>query len=132
MGAKFIYTINKPGKEHLDEVIKEMRRLGSPTIRVVDCSDHYQAIEGSHRIEAARILRLPLNLEVLDQDDLVDADSLDLDCLIAGEQYTAGEVAAECHHMGAGCYEIDENGMLDLVFEARMPYMPFDQGAEPG
>mgnify|MGYP005983101675 CR=1 FL=1 len=45
-----LYTINPIVSEHLQDVIAVMRVKGSPTIRVVDCGDYYQALEGSHRI----------------------------------------------------------------------------------
>jgi len=114
-----IYTIHRPIPDHLDEVVGEMRRMGSPTIRVVDCSDFLVAIEGCHRIEAARILGIPVNLDILAQDDLVEADSIDIDYFHPGETYTAGEIAGECYHSGVGCYEIYEDGIVKLVFEAR-------------
>ena len=113
-----VYTIHRPIPEHLENVILEMSKLGSPTVRVVDCEDYYQAIEGCHRIEAARILRIPVVMDILGQDALVEADSLDIDYFAAGETYTAGEIAGECHHPGAGCYEIDDDGYVKLVFEA--------------
>ena len=115
-----IYTIHSPHPDHLVEVVGEMRSLGSPAIRVVDCGDYYAAIEGCHRIEAARLLGLPISLDILDQDDLVDADSLDIPNLMAGETYTAGEIAGECYHPGAGCYDIDDKGIPELIHEARM------------
>ena len=113
-----IYTIHRPHADHLAEVVNEMETLGSPTIRVVDCRDYLVAIEGCHRIEAARILRIPVVLDILNQDELVDADSLDIDYFVPGEAYTAGEIAGECYHSGSGCYEIDDDGTVELVFEA--------------
>ncbi len=115
-----VYTIHRPIPDRLAEVVGKMKTLGSPTIRVVDCGDYYQAIEGCHRIEAARILGIPVNLDILAQDDLVEADSLDIDYFLAGETYSAGEIAGECYHPGAGCYDVDEDGMAELVFEARL------------
>lgn len=42
-----IYTIHAPDTEKLEQVIAEMRELGAPTIRVVDCGDFFMALEGS-------------------------------------------------------------------------------------
>jgi len=44
--------------EHYHKVLDSMKRLGAPTIRVVDLGDGYQAIEGSHRLAAAKELGL--------------------------------------------------------------------------
>jgi hypothetical protein len=66
---------------HLKDVIKEMEKLGAPTIRAyalpralvrdlyrrLGPGDVYQAIEGSHRIRAAKELGLTPKIEVLDE-----------------------------------------------------------------
>lgn len=90
-----VYTIHATEAEHLARVTAEMRTLGAPTIRVVDCGDHYQALEGTHRLHAAAALGLTPELVILAQDELVAADSLDWQDLVAGESYPAGELAAE-------------------------------------
>lgn len=111
-----IYAIHGVDDDHLAEVVAEMRRLGAPTIRVVDCGDHYQALEGSHRLAAAAELGLVPNLDVLEQDDLVPADSLDwADNLAEGQSYTAGELAGEAYSAWqAVSYRIEDN-RLTLV-----------------
>ena len=109
-----LYTIHGHNDAKVARVMDEMQRLGAPSIRVVDCTDHYMAIEGTHRIEAAVRLDLMPKLVVLEQNELVASDSLDLDWLIPGESYTAGELAGELYNTGAGIYNI-EDGLLRLV-----------------
>jgi hypothetical protein len=94
-----IYLIHKTDAEKLEAVKSEMLTLGAPTVRVVDCGDHYMAIEGTHRLAAAADLGIEPNLIILDQDDMVEADSLDMDYFEAGRSYTAGEIAGELHNM---------------------------------
>ena len=53
-----IYALNHTTANHLAAVTAEMETLGAPTIRVVDCGDHYIALEGSHRLAAAHALGL--------------------------------------------------------------------------
>ena len=115
----YLYTINPVTEKHLHEVMGEMKKLGAPTIRVVDVGDALMAIEGSHRIEAARRLSLKPELVILDQDDLVESDSLDIYELQPGEQYTAGEIVGELYGPHVGIYKIDDDGYLHLEREAR-------------
>jgi ParB-like nuclease domain. len=57
-------------EKHLAEVIEEMKKLGAPTIKVVDMGDDdFQALEGSHRIRAAKELGLTPELEIIDYND---------------------------------------------------------------
>lgn len=97
MATVTVYTVHQIDPEHLARVRDEMRKLGAPTIRVVDCVDYWQALEGTHRLHAAAELGLRPNFIVLAQNDLVDADSLDWQDLWSGEQYTAGELAGEAY-----------------------------------
>lgn len=115
-----LYFMHRPSSDHLEKVRKEMQEKGSPTIRVVDCEDYYIAIEGMHRLRAACELGIQVDLEILEQGDMIDFDSLDLEFgdFSRGEKYTAGEVAGECYHEGAGCYDINDEGLLTLDWEA--------------
>lgn len=70
-----LYTIHGHNEARVLQVMEEMRTMGAPTIRVVDCGDHYMAIEGTHRLEAAARLEVAPNLVVLEQDELVAAAS---------------------------------------------------------
>lgn len=104
-----LYTIHAIDEEKLAGVIDEMRALGAPTIRVVDCGDYLMALEGVHRIAAAAQLGIAPTLIVLAQDDLVAADSLDWQDLCAGQQYTAGELAGEAYSPSCGAYTLHDD-----------------------
>lgn len=114
-----IYTIHGIDAEKVEAVVQEMRSLGAPKIRVVDCADHYMAIEGTHRLAAACKLGIVPELIVLAQDDMVAADSLDTEYFAAGESYTAGEVAGEMHSESCGAYRIAEDGTLECQYAGK-------------
>ena len=95
--SRTVYAIHAPGGYHLAEVIAEMRTLGAPSIRVVDCGDYLMALEGSHRLAAAHALGLEPVFEVLEQDDELDISGFDWfePQNWGGTVYPAGEVAGE-------------------------------------
>lgn len=129
MATTTLYTVHATAPAKLTRVVAEMRRLGAPTIRVVDCGDHYVALEGMHRLAAAAELGLAPVLDVLAQDDPVAADSLDLPQFAAGETYLAGELASELYHTGSGCYAIESDGTLRVVQRAAAWTTPADEDA---
>jgi ABC-type glycerol-3-phosphate transport system substrate-binding protein len=92
-----IYAIHAPVDAHLASVIEEMRVLGAPMIRAIDCGDYLMAIEGSHRLAAAAALELTPVFEIIAQDEEIDISGYDWfeaqnwD----GHIYQAGEVAGE-------------------------------------
>ena len=92
-----IYAIHAPFAEKLANVMAEMETLGAPTLRVVDCGDHFMALEGSHRLAAAHALGLEPTLIVFDQDDDLDLTDYDwFDAAHWGEtRCAAGEIAGE-------------------------------------
>lgn len=92
-----IYAIHGTDADKLAGVVAEMETLGAPTIRVVDCGDHYMALEGSHRLAAAHELGLDPVLVIHDQDDIIDISEFDWfdACNWDGTEYAAGEVAGE-------------------------------------
>lgn len=107
-----LIAINKPEAAHLQAVIEEMRVLGSPTLRVVDCGDHYVALEGSHRIAAAEKLGLALDLDVLRQDEIVETQTLDWEWLEWDiKSAAAGELVEMIGMAQAVPYKIDEDGI---------------------
>jgi hypothetical protein len=57
---KIALVHNHYSEEHLAEVIEQMKALGAPKIHAVymECHDHWQALEGCHRIRAAKELGL--------------------------------------------------------------------------
>lgn len=93
-----IYTIHAP-TDRLASVISEMEFMGAPTIRVVDCGDHYIALEGSHRVAAAHALDLMPVLDIFAQDDEIDISQFDwFDAANWAEtEYSASEVVAEIY-----------------------------------
>ena len=60
-----IITVNEISQDHLDEVIEDMKQLGSPTIKAVwmECWDAWVALEGSHRVHAAKALGLEVDIK---------------------------------------------------------------------
>lgn len=116
-----IYTLNPVSASRLESVVADMRTLGAPVIRVVDCGDHYMAIEGSHRMAACALLGIAPELDVLAQHELVSSDSLDwADMLQPAEQYTAGELAAEAYNPNQnGVYFVREDGTVEACVATR-------------
>jgi hypothetical protein len=96
-----VYAIHKPEADKLAQVVTEMRALGAPTIEVVDCGDHYQALEGSHRLAAAAELGLTPKFMVHAQDEIIDITRFDwyeeLIGNFAETEYAAGEIAGEVY-----------------------------------
>ena len=106
-----IYAIHRPEPEKLEAVVAEMRTRGAPALRVVDCGDHYEALEGSHRLAAAAQLGLEPILEVHDQDEVIDISGFDwFDAANWSEtNYPAWEVVGELiSHISAVPYEFEE------------------------
>lgn len=110
-----LYAIHAVDQAKLTGVVAEMQTLGSPTIRVVDCGDYYMALEGVHRIAAAAQLGVALDLYILEQDDMVAADSMDWQDLQAGESYTAGELACEAYSPSCGIYRLNDDSTVEAV-----------------
>lgn len=92
-----IYAIHAADDDKLTGIVAEMKTLGAPTIKVVDCGGHYRALEGSHRLAAAASLGLTPVLEIFEQDDLIEISGFDWfdACNWAETSYPAGEVACE-------------------------------------
>ncbi len=92
-----IYAIHAPEEAKLEAVIAEMRVLGAPTIRAIDCGDYLMALEGSHRLAAAAALELTPVFEIIEQDEEIDISGYDWFEAQnwAGTVYAAGEVAGE-------------------------------------
>jgi hypothetical protein len=82
--------------------MKALKLEGLPPIRVVDCGDHYMAIEGSHRLAAAAALRIAPSLIVLPEDALVDLNTTDIGELFDPRMsiVMAREIVSKCksHH----------------------------------
>lgn len=76
-----IATINHPDPTHLAAVRAEMLRLGAPTVRVVrdEAQGLYLALEGSHRLAAARELGIVPILQVIPEDELISCEEIGYD-----------------------------------------------------
>lgn len=72
-----VFTIHAADPDHLQSVSAAMQTLGAPQIRVVDCGDHYKALEGSHRIAAAATLGIVPDWQVIGWDDVIDPAGFD-------------------------------------------------------
>jgi ParB-like nuclease domain len=90
-----LYLVHATSNEKVEQVMAEMRKLGSPRVRVVDCGDHYMAIEGCHRLTAAARLGVRPDLVVLAPGDLVEVASLDTDYFDPAKRLSAGEIVRE-------------------------------------
>lgn len=68
---KIALVHNDYSERHLAEVIEEMKTLGSPTIKAVwmECYGHWAALEGCHRIRAAKALGLVPEIEEVEYSD---------------------------------------------------------------
>lgn len=64
-----IMTCNGIDDKHLANVTKEMQTLGAPSIRAIYDGEMYYALEGSHRLLAAKNLGLIPNIIEVDYND---------------------------------------------------------------
>ena len=66
---------------HLQEVIEEMKTLGAPVIKAVwvECQNMWYALEGCHRIRAAKELGLSPVIDEIDYEDGRNAEEIGLD-----------------------------------------------------
>lgn len=81
-------------EEHLAKVIDEMKILGAPKIKAVwmECYGHWAALEGCHRIRAAKALGLIPEIDEVGYDD----DTMCSDVLPGyngGEDYSIAHIA---------------------------------------
>jgi hypothetical protein len=65
-----ILTPNPTKEKHLEEIKDKMKEMGPPTIRMVDRDDHLVAIEGSHRLHAAKDLGLHVKVKLTDPEKI--------------------------------------------------------------
>lgn len=92
-----VYAIHAPRADHMATVKADMLRLGRPTLRVIDCGDHYMALEGSHRLAVACELGIRPEFVVFGQGDEIDITAFDWYDAANWDRtgYPAGEVAGE-------------------------------------
>ena len=105
-----------------------MRTLGSPKIRVADCGDHYFALEGTHRIEAARRLALPIILDIRQGNSLLDVGQMDIaiswDDELPEMEMRVDEVVAKLRCDCNGEYWLSDDGTPNLIRAAPKYYIP--------
>jgi hypothetical protein len=116
MGKRIIHLrLPHPTWDPKVEAVKdEMRVLGPPIIRVVDCGDYYMAIEGCHRLMAAALLDIAPRLQILAPDEALSSDSLDGD-YPPGQTYTAREIAEDNKSHHNPCLVINPDGTLTIL-----------------
>lgn len=73
-----IVTINQVNEDHMVKVMEYAKTVGSVTVNVYDNGEMIYALEGSHRIEAANRLGLPLVLIPKEWDDEIATDCEDV------------------------------------------------------
>lgn len=83
-------------EEHLAEVIEQMKALGAPKIHAVwmPCYDHYAALEGCHRIRAAKVLGLVPEIIEVDYSDEMASTILGYD---GDEDYPISEICDDSY-----------------------------------
>ena len=83
-------------EEHLAEVIEQMKVLGAPKIHAVwmECYDHYAALEGCHRIRAAKVLGLVPEIIEVDYSDEMASTILGYD---GDEDYPISEICDDSY-----------------------------------
>lgn len=123
--SAIIRSIHPINNCQLSNVIKSMRVAGSPTIRVVYFDGVYMTIEGTHRLEAARLLHIPVTLIELDHADLIDVAKMDIaDNWEKPGVMTAVEVAAGLYAKCNGVYRLSDEGQVELISKAEWPAIP--------
>lgn len=68
-------------QEHLEQIIEEMKILGTPSIKAIwmECWNSWVALEGCHRLRAAYVLGLIPEIEEINYDENILAYYLELD-----------------------------------------------------
>jgi hypothetical protein len=96
-----VITIYKTRADHLAKVTEAMRTAGAPTIRVIrdEAQGIVLALEGSHRLAAAKALGLDPVFVVLGDDDVISWRDLGL---LKGGPFDARMRAADLRDCIAG------------------------------
>ncbi len=75
----YIQAINPVDEEHLAEVMGVAAKIGKVELNAYFTSEEYYLLEGSHRIEAALRLQLPVILRLREWDDQIECDINDME-----------------------------------------------------
>lgn len=91
-----IITINAVDPAHLEEVKADMMRLGAPVIRCAESGHEgvLLALEGSHRLAAAKALGIAPILVTLSDDEMLTCDEIGYDDMgwFDGEPARVGDI----------------------------------------
>jgi len=81
-----IIPVNRTDSNHTIAVAHDMQVMGIATIKAVwmECWDTWVALEGSHRIAAANVLGMPIEISEIEYDDTLvgDIGIEDADCTV--------------------------------------------------
>jgi hypothetical protein len=93
---KIALVHNHYSEEHLAEVVEQMKARGVPKIHAVwmPCYDHYAALEGCHRIRAAKELGLTPEIIEVDYSDEMASTILGYD---GDEDYPISEICDDSY-----------------------------------
>ncbi|WP_270167631.1 hypothetical protein [Paenibacillus sp. SYP-B4298] len=111
-----ILTINRVDEQHLTEVMNYAAKVGSVTINVWYDGETVYALEGAHRVEAAKRLRLPLILNKREWDAVIATDCDDADHedgMITVEKLFEYAYDNLTRHTG-GVYSFDDFASVEL------------------
>jgi hypothetical protein len=119
--AQRLLTIHPAYDEKKLEAMKAIGLENLPPVRVVDCGNHYMAIEGSHRLTVAADLRIQPRLIVLAEDDLVDLGTTDIAELFDPGTSTvkAYEIVRACLSNHNPVFNIEPDGTLAHIAPAQ-------------
>lgn len=118
-------SIHPTNPDQLTRVVEAMRVLGSPTIRAVCIDGEHMTIEGTHRIEAATLLGIPIQLVQVPPDEIIDVGAMDIcDNWSNPSPMPASEVAAGLWAACNGVYFVDDDGHVERHVEASYPRVP--------
>ncbi len=116
-----IISIHEVDQAKLAGVMAEMATLGSPTIRAVEYGGQLVAIEGVHRLAAAKRLGVAVNVEIVEgaiaseslddgmQDWIASCDAINDDGMVSAD--ALAELI--CTDWAGDCYRIAADGVLE-------------------
>ena len=87
-----IYTMHNTDAGNLVDVVRKMETRGAPTIKAVFDGEAYYALEGSHRIAAAKILGLIPIIAKMEPEELVYNEDVDAEGLEPDTYCTAQDI----------------------------------------
>ena len=92
-----IYAPHKPEQKKLAEVMAEMEVLGSPEIKAWYNGELYLAVEGSHRIAAAKLLCFDVDIIEVELDDIIDHDMPEVEGKTVNDVLEYLEMSGPCY-----------------------------------